>query len=152
MAREEKGLAQSHLGSLIAPNLLHILALPSLVLVRQSHGVELWLCTLSSEQQVGGNPQVRVGSLPPSLPGDFIHPMASRMGQWRADRILEKKNLAKCLSANLCPLCKPQFPQLMTDRVRRGCEQEGALAVVNKQEHGREHDINNFNKSNIKFI
>ena len=47
--------------------------------------------TLSSEPQVGGNSQVRFGSLSPALSGDSMHPVVSRMGQWREDRIWRKE-------------------------------------------------------------
>ena len=51
---------------------------------------------------------------------------------------LEKRNLAECLWTSLCSLCKPQFSQLVPDRVKQGGKQEGALLAGNKQSCGKE--------------
>lgn len=91
MAREGNGLTQSHTESLMAkppaPDPLHILTFPSLVLVWQSPD----MAALSSELLVEGKSKVRLGFLSPSLCGDSVYPVVFRMGQWRGDRIWRKE-------------------------------------------------------------
>lgn len=73
-----------------------------------------------------------------SLSGDSIHPVVSRMRQQREKTGFGGKETWLSGFGQVCPLCKPQFSQLVLDRVKRRGKQEGALLAGNKQSCGKE--------------